>query len=428
MVIIGNTTLPGVQTEIESASNSVVSNRSEAIAGIVGHGDLVNGSGNENEVYKIRSPVSSRKVFGPDSVLSKGCSDALVEGAYPIYAVSPGKVSVTGEDLSGLGTTSGTLTNAPGPEDASEYSFTVDSTPKSAVITYEDPSTLSPGTDEVYVNPVTGAFELDAAPSTSGSIDYSYFDYKTATEKLYDSKAHIIDLVGVLTENEDVVRDVHNIALEHAGRYEFTTVIAGAKLDLDTLTYNNPFDSSRIQLLYPARNYKNESIIGAYVGLRSALGINKSPMLKRLNSYNNLSVTLTKDEQEYLLTNNVVPIANDGRGAKIIEDVTCVTDDNIEESSMKQVLHRLIVDYVTEFVNAVSEQFIGELHTQASRNSLEEIIGNQLSNLVNQDSITAYVIHVEEVDAFTASVDVGIDTVDPLRNILVTVTAGEVTA
>jgi len=81
---------------------------------------------------------------------------------------------------------------------------------------------------------------------------------------------------------------------------------------------------------------------------------------------------------------------------------------------------------VTEVVHILSERFIGELHTQAALNSLQEVIGNEMSQLQTQNSITAYTINVEKVDALTASVDVGIDTVDPLRNILATITAGEV--
>lgn len=426
MVTIGSTTLPGVQTEIESASSAGVNLNAAAVVGLVGQADLSNGTANANEVYAVSTPVKARTWFGSGSPLAENCVDALVEGAYPVYAVAPEKIEVVGEDLSGLGSTSGILTDVPGPEDASEYTFTIDSVTKTTVITYNDPNGESPGTDEVYVNPVTGEFKLDNAPSTSGSVDYSYFDYPTATAALYDGEADRIDLVGVLNENEDAVMDAHNKALLHAGRYEFTTVIAGAGARVDTTTYSNSFDSSRIQLLHPTRNADDESIIGAYLGLRASLGINNSPIWKRLNTQNDLSVTLSKSEQEDLVGAKVVPLADESRGARIVEDLTCVSDSNSDEASMRQVLHRLIVDYVTEVVHILSERFIGELHTQAALNSLQEVIGNEMSKLQTQNSITAYTINVEKVDALTASVDVGIDTVDPLRNILATITAGEI--
>jgi hypothetical protein len=427
MVTIGSTTLPGVQSEIESATSTGVNAGASVQIGLVGQADLANGTANANEVERITTPVKARKLFGSGSMLAENCVDALTEGAYPVYAVAPERVSVSGEDLSGLGSTSGTLANAPGPEDSSEYSFSVDSTGKTAVITYDDPSTKAPGTDEVYVNPVTGDFELDAAPSTAGSVSYSYFDYPTATAAIYNEEAEVLDAVGMLNENPAVVDDAHAKALQYDDLYEFTVVFAGAAARIgDTNTFTNSYDSSRIQLLYPSRNADDESLIGAYLGLRAALGINNSPMFKRLQTQKDLAVTLSKVEQEDLIREKIVPIADESRGARIIEDLTCVADDNSDEDAMRQVLHRFIIDYVTEVVNLVSERFIGELHTEAARNALRTIIGGEMDQLLTQNSITAYTVAVEEVDAMTASVDVGIDTVDPLRNILATIAAGEV--
>ena len=427
MVTIGSTTLPGVQTEIESASNSGVNLDASAQVGLIGQADLSSGTASPNTVYAVTTPVKARTWFGDGSMLAENCVDAITEGAYPVFAVAPERVQVTGEDLTGLSSTSGILENAPGPEDSSAYSFTVDSTPKTAVITYEDPSTLSPGADEVYVNPVTGEFELDAAPSTSGNAEYHYFDYASAAEAMYDSRGDTLDLVGVLNENSNAVGAAHTEALAHANLYEFTTVIAGAAVRIgDTATFSNSYDSSRIQLLYPSRNADNESIIGAYLGLRASLGINNSPMWKRLQTQKDLVQTLSKNEQEDLVGEKVVPVADESRGSRIIEDLTCVADDNSDEDAMRQVLHRLIVDYVTEVVHLVSERFIGNLHTKAARDALASIIGGEMDQLLTQNSITAYSINVEKVDAMTASVDVGIDTIDPLRNILATIAAGEI--
>lgn len=427
MVTIGSTTLPGVQTEVESASSAGVNVNAAAVVGLVGQADLANGTANANEVYEVTTPVKARTWFGDGSPLAENCVDALTEGAYPVYAVAPERLEVVGEDLSGLGSTSGTLENTPGPEDPDAYSFSVDSTSKTTVLTMDDPSGKSLGTDEVYVNPVTGAFELDAAPSTSASVTYEYFDYPSATTVLYQEEADRIDLVGLLNENEGAVTDAHSTALDYDDRYEFTVVIAGAAPRIESTTsFANSFDTSRLQLLYPSRNSADESIIGAYLGLRARLGINNSPMWKRLDTQTELAVTLSKTEQIDLVNEKVVPVADESRGARIVEDLTCVADDNTEEDAMRQVLHRLIVDYVTEVVYRTSERFIGELHTQPARNALSTIVGGELDLLLTQNSITDYNVTVEKVDAMTASVDVGIDTVDPLRNILATVAAGEV--
>ncbi|UBF22604.1 tail sheath [Halorubrum tailed virus 25] len=426
MVTIGSTTLPGVQADVESATSTGVNVGAAAQVGLVGQADLANGTANANEVYEVTTSVKARTWFGDGSPLAKNCIDALTGGAYPVYAVAPEQIEVTNEDLSGLGSTSGTLANSPGPENASEYTFLVDGAVKDAVLTMDDPSTKSPGADEVYVNPVTGDFELDVAPSTSGEVDYSYFDYPSATAALYGERGEVVDLVGLVNENDDVVSDALSVAEEHATRAEFTTVVAGAAPRLDASSFTNSFDTSRLQLLYPSRNAKDESIIGSYLGLRATLGINNSPIWKRLSDQRDLAVTLSKFEQEALVSEKVVPVADESRGARIVEDLTCVADSNAEEDAMRQVLHRLIVDYVTEVVYVASERFIGELHTRAARNALSTIIGGEMDQLLTQNSITDYTVTVEKVDAMTASVDVGIDTIDPLRNILATIAAGEV--
>lgn len=427
MVTIGSTTLPGVQADVESATSTGVNVGAAAQVGIVGQADLANGTANANEVYEVTTSVKARTWFGAGSPLAENCVDALSNGAYPVYAVAAEEVSVTDEDISGLGSTNGTLANAPGPENADAYSFLVDSTVKNVVLTMEDPASLNPGTDEVYVNPVTGAFELDASPNTSGEIDYTYFNYPAATAALYAEEGETLDLVGLVNENEDVVADAVSVAENHATLAEFTVVVAGAGARIDPGAFTNSYDTSRLQLLYPSRNADEESIVGSYLGLRSSLGINNSPIWKRLQDQRDLSVTLSKTEQETLVGEKVVPIADESRGARIVEDLTCVADSNTEEDAMRQVLHRLIVDYVTEVVFVSSERFIGELHTQAARNALHSIIGGEMDRLLTQNSIEDYSVTVEKVDAMTASVDVGIDTIDPLRNIVATIAAGEVT-
>lgn len=427
MVSIGSTTLPGVQTDVESTSSTGINIGAAVQVGLIGQADLANGTANANQVYEVSTPVKARGLFGTGSMLAENVVDALTEGAYPVYAVAPEAVSVTGEDISGLSSTSGTLANAPGSEDAADYSFSVDSASKDVEITFEDPSGLSPGTDEVLVNPVTGDFELDSAPSTSGSVEYTYFDYPSATTALYSEKGAVVDIVGVLNENGSVVSDAHTTALDHEDRYEFSVVVAGAAARISsTAGYSNPFDSSRVQLLYPSRNADDESIIGSYVGLRAALGINNSPMWKRLQSQTDLAATLSTVDQEDLISAKVVPVADELAGARIVEDLTCVADNNVDEDAMRQVLHRLIVDYVITTVNSVAERFIGELHTTPARNALATIIGTEMDNLLTLNAIEEYTVNVEKVDAMTASVDVGIDTIDPLRNIVATITAGEV--
>jgi hypothetical protein len=427
MVSIGNTTLPGVQTNVESANSTGVNFGAPGQVALVGEADLASGTATANEVEEIRTPVKARTLFGPGSQLAENVVAALAEGAYPVYAVATEEIDITGEDISGLSSTSGTLANAPVSEDPADMDFSVDSTTKTAIKTLRDPSTMNPATDEVYYNPSSGDFELDTAPASTGAVNYPTFDYDSAVEAMMEAEGEKVDIVGIINENADAVSYAHAQALISVNLYEFMVVVAGASPYIaDTSTFTNGFDSSRIQLLYPGRDNDEQSLIGAYVGLRAKLGIDSSPMFKRLKTVNDLPVTLSKGEQTDLVNEKIVPLADESKGARIVEDLTTVADDNADEASMQQVLHRLIVDYVTEIVHDNSERYIGELHTRSARNSLQANITAALTRLMDLNSITAFTITVEKIDAMQASVDVGIDTVDPLRNILATISAGQI--
>ncbi|SEL17605.1 Phage tail sheath protein [Haloferax larsenii] len=425
MVSIGNSTLPGVQTTVDSATNAGVNVGASAQIALVGQADLANGTASADTVYEVRTPVKARDLFGSGSPLAENIVDALTEGAYPVYAAAPAAQSVTAEDL---GTSqSGTLANAPVSEDPADVTFTVDGSDQTTVKTLEDPTTLTLNAGETAYNPVTGDYAHDVTPSTSSDVDYDYFDYTTAIQAVETEEAETVDFLGVLSEDSGAVQEAHDAVKRMEDNYNFAVAVAGAdEYIADTSAFSNSYDSSRIQLLYPARDSDGVSIIGAYLGLRAALGINNSPIFKRLQTVKALSYTLSTTDQENLVAAKVVPVADESAGARIVEDLTCVADANSAEDNMRQVLHRLIVDYTTEIVNEVSEKFIGELHTQAARNALRSSIVARLGGLMDLNAITGYVVTVEEVDAMTASVDVGIDTIDPLRNINATVTAGAV--
>jgi hypothetical protein len=372
-------------------------------------------------VYAVRTPVKARELFGKGSPLTENCIDALTEGAYPVYSVAAAGTDVTAEDAS---TETGTLANVPVSEDADEVVFDVDGAAQETVKVFVDPSSVTLAAGETAYNPVTGDYAHDVVP-TSASVDYTHYDYASAITTVEDDEADTIDFLGVLSEG--AASDAHDAVVRMAENDQFAVSVAGAAASIpDISVYDNPFDSSRIQLIYPGRNDDGESLIGSYLGLRAVLGINNSPIFKRTETQKSLSETLSKQDQRTLVENKVVPVANDSRGARIVEDLTCVDDSNTKEDSMRQVLHRLIVDFVTQITNEVSEKFIGELHSQSARNSLRSSIVSRLNGLIDLSAITAYTVTVQRIDSLTASVDVGIDTIDPLRNIDATITAGAV--
>lgn len=433
MVSIADTTLPGVSATVESANTLATATSSPGDIGIVGPADLSAGTALKNEAYRITTTPQAHQVFGTDSPLAVNVSDALFNGAFPVYAAAPESVAVVGEDISGLGTTSGTLANAPVTEDETAVTFTVDGVVLTTIKTLEDPSTKAPAADEVYYNPQTAAFELESAPSdadaTNDTVDYEYHDYPTAIDALEAEYGETVDFIGSLAENAAVVTDVQTTVGAMANKRNFATAVAGASSYIsNTSNYSNTIDDSRVQLLYPARKSDGNSLVGAYLGLRAAIGIDSSAMKTRLRGVTALNHSLGKAQKEELDAENVVVLADESAGSLIENDPTCVLDSNAEEAQMRDGLSRMIVDYVTEIVFAQSEPFVGGYHSDITRSQLRGNLDNRLSALQETNAILKFEIRVTEVDSYTAAVDLSVQTVKPLRNVKANIVAGEVTS
>ena len=423
MVTIGNTTLPGVETTVESSRSVSVGLGSAGRALFVGDGDVFGGSAESNRIYEVRTPTRARMYFGNESPLTIAVIDALREGAFPVYACATRKESIEAEDVT---TETGTLAQAPLSENAADTVFTVDSSELTTIVVFGELNSDDVGAGEVHVNPVTGEYALDTAPATTGSADYYSLEYGEAFDVVVEDSAPY-DFVAVLSEHEDTVVSAVDAVTEMQNNYRFGIVLAGVTPYLsDINAYSTSFDSSRLQLVYPSRNSRGDTIIGSYAGMRAAIGISVSPIRRRLASQNDLIVSLSTEEQEFLYSERVNPIADEAGGSRVIEDITTVSETNENESEMRQGISRLIVDAVTDIVQSNADNFIGELHTQAARNALQSSIKSELKDLMSLNVVIAYTVSVDKEDSMTASVDVGVETTKPLRNIVATVTAGDV--
>lgn len=444
MVTIGNDTLPGGIYTIESSTSTGVNATAPGVGVIVGQADLSSGTASANEAHRINTPRAAKDTFGDGSLLAIAIEDALAEGAYPVYGIAPEETDVTAEDISGESGDTATLANAPCIEDADSVTFTINSTTKTTVIVLDgDPSNQTPGTDEVLFNPVTGKYHSDESLGTAGDeVDYTHYDYPGAfdalqTEKIGDDNlTELVDFVVCLNENDTVVNDHQTTLGEMENSMDLAIGIAGAgdpyiddagTSSDESSSYTNSFDDSRMQLYNPSRNSDGESVLGSVLGLRSRLGINASPMFKKLSTQKDLQITLSTTQKENLVGERVNPLQERSAGAKVIEDLTTVdTSSNSEEANYDQGLSRLVTDAVAEFVEANVEPYIGQLHIKATRDAFRSVVVGYLRTLLASNSITAFSVNVDEVDSTTASLDVGIKTVEPLRNIEATITSGEV--
>jgi hypothetical protein len=445
MVTIGNTILPGTTQTIESAASAGANIGAPGTPVLVGQAYLDEGTATANEVYRVTRTSRARELFGPEakSMLTRAVVGALVEGAYPAYAVPVTETEVTAEDLSGVASTTATLANAPVQEVAADITFTVNSTEKDTVLYYDgDPSNASPGTDEVYLNPQTGKAEADESFGNTGDeVDYTYVDYSGAFDAIEAATIgdtyvrNVVDFIVAVDENSSVKDSTKTASEDMEAEGWFNIALAGAGepyiIDAETATdetdgFSSGYDTSRLQLIYPSRDSDGNTIIGEYAGRRSALGIDAFPIFKNIDSVTSLQRNLKQTEKENLAEARVNPLEEAAGGVRIVEDYTTVTGSNADETAWQRGFARLLTDFVVEQADARAAPFIGDFNERSTLNAFRGNLSSELKPLLETGQIQAFSLVVEKEDSLNAIADIGIKTADPLRNIEITVAAGEV--
>jgi hypothetical protein len=431
----GDETEPGIITE-ESSSNSIeTSGTSPNDILMVGPADLnnANNPAEEGMVYEVGRDTTAESRFGPPetSLITTAILDQLREGAAPVFAVAPPSTDVTGEDHSGETTTTIDLQNAPASEIEADYTLTLDGTELTPIFVEGDVSTKTPEAGEAYVNPVQAQVELPESADTGTGLtaDYTHFDYASAFDTLAGNQeaAEASDFLIGLQEEATVQQDVVDTAKEMSTEQNYTIALVtpdGGRLDVDS--FENPYDSSRVQVEYPPRYEDRSSALAAYAGTRASLGLNRAPISQPLQTDKRLSVSLSKSERGSLIQKNVVPLENRTGGAVIKDDPTTVTDENTDESNIKYGFQRLALDYTYEVAEENEQPFIGRLHDPAVRNALADLIGDQLTAMKQSDIIDAFNVRVFEESATRARLELDLDAPDPLRFIENKVRIGEI--
>lgn len=436
MADYGDTQEPGITTDLESALSVGTGGESPATPALVGQADLATASdpANPAQVYLITRITDARNKFGDEatSMLTQNIIDCFNEGGAPVYAAATEEVSVVGEDISGVGGTSGTLANAPVIEDDTQVTFTVDGAILTTLKTYNDPANQAPAADEAYYNPVSGKFELGTAPgdtdTTNDTVDYTWYDYQSAFTAFETNSevAEEIDILGNLNENLDVRLAHQTTATNLASDYDLALAVTSPGVRVDPVNYVQDFDDSRMVTVYPSRNGSDDSTIGSYVGERARLGISTTPINQRLETQRDLAVNLSRAERGSLIDERVVPLAQESAGARIADDPTTVDPQgNQNDRNVNFGFSRLVLDYIIETAYVNQRPFIGKLNSPKVRRTLEDLINAQLSALTDSNVILAYNVAVEPVDATSVTLDIGVETAKPLRHIENKVTVGD---
>lgn len=426
MPTYGDKAEPGIVTTVESATNVSGGGDAPSDLGIVGQAYLSQGNADPNTVYEITRVSDARDLFGPEteSLLTQGIVDAFREGAFPVYAVAPEEVDAT-DDIGSVSSTSGTLADGPVTEVAEDITFTVDGSEATVNVVYDDPSTYSPEAGEVYLNPVSGAFETSVAPSTGDSVDYVHYDYVSANEALADGAGSTVDFFVPLSERSNVVQNAQTVVSDMASLNDFALALVGPEASyIDPGSFTNPFDDSRMQVLGTTRFEDGSSALAAFAGLRAFLGLDATPIGQRLTVDKSLAQSLTRQERSDLIEANVVPMVDDSTGARVVDDPVSVSDSNDEEANIKYGFTRLVVDYVIEITRTTEKPFIGRLNRPEVLNTLEDLIDQELKGMENANAVVSYDVEIRKEDAVTASMELNVEVAEPIRFIENSITVG----
>jgi hypothetical protein len=410
--MLGNQQEPGITSSVASAPTLSSGTPSAGTPALIGGANLANGDANADEVHAIANAVRARRLFGNEdnSRLTSNIIDALSAGASPVVAIAPGE-SVTTQDISGLGSSSGSLAE-PTREDLDDITVTVDSDDKTPSFVYDDPSGMTVPNGEVYINPATGDFELDAAPSTSGSIEHTALGYTSALDALMVYNGDV-DFYGVLKERSSVVNYTLSTANERANEYRLGLAVAGVEPNVDPASWTNSWDTSRLQLIAPGRLQDGSSTVGAFVGMRANIGLTTTAINQRLSFSERPMRALSLTERGDFIDSYVTPMETLGTSARVADDLTTVSDSNSEEQGYRYGFSRLAVDFVIGVTHDLEQPFVGKF--AQSLGVLQDLLDKNARPLNQSNVVNEHDVQVELVSQDTARVIFQADVADPIR-------------
>lgn len=432
MVTYGTTVIPSDQITVIEGSTVDVSAAFENSVALVGGMDTANGSATEGDLVEVTDSTDAATKFGEDSELHEQVQLAFQNGAGEVHCLPVAETSVSAETQSSQ---SGTLNNAPvfDPRVNSEHSLTVtDTGAGSATVNLVDspPSSAPTDSDTVDVYPPTGEYYADATPDGDYEFTYDYGDYSSTSVAPALSESPRI--IGVCTENKSVMNTIASDLNSDAKNFDFMHSVAGTDVDIpDTSTYTDSVDERRVSLTYPARGYRDDAetvqarSVGAVAGYLASLPLGISSTNDSLGGFTGLVNDLGgPSDAGNLIDEDVMPLLD-------YPPVTIVSDQTTSTTSkFGRVFRMQIADEATEVSHLINRQFVGDQNVSAERIAMRRAHRNAYNEMRDGTPrmLDDYVVNVEEdsADDNKVNVTIGLDIVDVMDTIDVTITVGDV--
>lgn len=423
----GETVIPGTQITVKGGGTIAVSRAFSQDQGIVGTMDTSNGTATPGEVETFTSVSEAEDLFGEDSELARAAAAAKNNRAQEIHAVA---VSDTEQTDNETASSSGTLAESPiiDPNTSPSYDITAEDGAQETIdvnLVYEDTVTSPSDAQTMNLNPVSGDWEADE--SDDYDITYHTGDYTAAIDALLPKTPRI---VSVQTASSSVTSHLATELENDAGEFDFMHGVVNAEPTIDPDTFSQSTNESRIVMVAPSRAYVDDAetemvmTAAAVGGLFAGLALGDSGTYNTVRGLTALRREFTPSEAGKLTDERVAPLLNDG-GIKLIKDQTTSEDVKFERLYSNE-----IVDEATELSHQITQQFVGELNTARNRQDLEEshrTVYQEMQNdrppLLDNYSVSA---EQDSSDDETVNVTVGLDVVNVIDTIDVTIVVGDV--
>ena len=381
-------------------------------------GSSLAGTVNEPEQINARSEADDTFGDSSESQLTRAMRGALASGASVdfLYGVAPSRFNVVGEVKSSQ---SGTLDNSPIWEDNVDDEANIenitatDTTDGSLTVEYDydSPPSAPSSSDTVAVNPLTGEFSADAAPTGDYEFDYKYLDWNSAFTSNKVRTGTIDEgetgLYVALTEADSVSTDLESEVSDRRKVYQLVNALSGASpndnevvtsdsnsLASDHSNYQrrdarydtSSFSSGSVNADYyfkfaPVR-YADEAHkeLGAIGGVFSANGVSNPIYNDKVPGADTLEQSFTRTEADEIRDDDVIPLRQSG-SVRLKDNIsTAYTEDTDWE---RDFWRRRIADRVILIGKTIGDEILGEINDEQTRNSAQRLISTEMRQLVD---------------------------------------------
>jgi hypothetical protein len=387
---------------------------------LVVEGDDTSLSISASDPEQINARREAESKFGSGSELAEGMKEALANGANIdfLYGVAVPRDFVEAEVKS---TQTGTLDNFPLVEntgdavDSSNNNLNdqgidvTDTTDGSLTVElrYDGSPTAPSDGDTVHINPLTGEFSADAAPTGDYEFSYTYNEYSTAFSAqavrnvvnenetgiyaaLSDSDSVSSSLQSEVSSLRDDYQLVNALSVAEPNENEVldpantSNANGGADARYDPANYTSANQSVSAEYYYKFAPGREEDVVktiaGGVGGLFAGNPLSDPVYNDELSGYQSLEQSFSKTEADNMRDEDIIPVRS---GGSIRVQGNRSTTFSSSDTVAAEFWTRRITDRVILIGKQIGDETIGRINDGDTRQQAERLINAEMRQLVS---------------------------------------------